>query len=330
MTPIEPPKQLLHHLREADRFLLVGHVNPDGDSIGSALGLASLLGAMGKSCQMWNRDETPAVYKALPGEDRIKTGPHLPFSDLHEKFDFLVTLECPSLDRTGLEQHLSTLPTLNMDHHPGNVEYGLVDWVDPGAPALGEMIFTLSDRLAIELGADAATVLLVALSSDTGGFRFANATPRAFDAGGRMVQAGADPTEVSKWLHESQPEPTVRLLGEMLQSLLITPSRRVASVLLTSEMFRNAEASPAHSEGLINHPRSIAGVEAVALARELGSGKCKVSLRSRGPLNVEQIARRHSGGGHRNAAGYVATGSPEEVREAAVAEIVAEMENDEL
>ena len=117
-------------------------------------------------------------YQALPGAERVHVGTEPPFSPLQDHFDVIVTLECPSLDRTGLEDSLTGLPILNLDHHLGNVNYGVVNWVDAGSPALGEMVLRLSRSLGIPLGAQAATALLVALSSDTGGFRFANATVR--------------------------------------------------------------------------------------------------------------------------------------------------------
>jgi phosphoesterase RecJ-like protein len=330
MTPIDPPQALIEHLRAADRFLLCGHMNPDGDSIGSALGLSRLLSQLGKSCTVWNRDETPAIYLALPGADRLRVGLEPPVSPITEHFDAIVMLECPSLARSGLQDSLTGLPVLNMDHHLGNENYGDVNWVDAASPALGEMILRLSRAMGLPLGARAATALLVALSSDTGGFRFANATARAFEAGARLVDAGADPTEVSKWLHESQPEPSIRLLGEMLTSLELTENGKIASVLLTAQMFSNSGATPAHSEGLINHPRSIAGVEAVALVRELEPGSCKVSLRSRGSFDVERIARSHSGGGHRNAAGFSATGESDAIRQLAVTELAQEVLRDEV
>lgn len=318
MIPIEPPPELLQRLEQSQHFLVAGHVSPDGDSIGSALALSSLLVRSGKSVTLWNRDETPDIYAALPGADRIHIGDDPPSSNLARSFDAAILIECPTLDRSGLAAHLASLPALNLDHHLGNANYGVVNWVDPGAPALGEMILRLSRAMSSPIDAMTATFLLVALTSDTGGFRFSNATERAYSAAAELVRFGAQPTEVSRWLYESRPYPSLLLLREMLSGLVLSEDGRIASVVLTREMFERAGATAAHSEGLIDEPRSIAGVEAVALVRELPDGRCKISLRSRGDLDVERIARRHGGGGHRNAAGFVATGDVEEVRHLAV------------
>jgi phosphoesterase RecJ-like protein len=318
MIPIEPTDELLERLDRGGQFLVSGHVNPDGDSIGSALALSWLLADKGKSVTLWNRDETPEIYTALPDADRIHVGNDPPVENLSGTYDAAILIECPTLDRSGLEAHLAALPTINIDHHLGNGEYGSVNWVDPDAPALGEMILRLSRALGNSLDARTATVLLMALTSDTGGFRFSNTTERAFSAGADLVRSGARPTEVSRWLYESRPVASILLLREMLSGLALSDDRRIASVVLTGEMFARAGATAAHSEGLIDHPRSLDGVEAVALVRELSDGRCKVSLRSRGALDVEKIARRHGGGGHRNAAGFVALGTVEEVRKLAV------------
>jgi phosphoesterase RecJ-like protein len=318
MIPIEPPHELLQRLQRGKNFLVTGHVSPDGDSIGSALALSSLLETSGKSVTLWNRDETPEIYAPLPGADRIHVGEEPLTNDLTGRFDAAILVECPTLDRSGLATQLASLPALNIDHHLGNGDYGTVNWVDPGAPALGEMVLRLSRAMQCPLDGETATLLLVALTSDTGGFRFSNATERAYSAAADLVRAGARPTEVSRWLYESRPYPSLLLLREMLSGLALSEDGRIASVVLTREMFERAGATAAHSEGLIDQPRSIAGVEAVALVRELEKGRCKISLRSRGALDVERIARRHGGGGHRNAAGFVAIGEVEEVRRLAV------------
>lgn len=304
-TTSKAPEELLRTIRGGNRFLLTSHVSPDGDAIGSELGLARLLRTLGKGAVIWNRDETPTVYRALPGAERIHTGAEPP-SGWPDKFDGVIVLECPGIDRTGLEEHLLERPLVNVDHHLGNQHYGAVNWVDPTAPAVGEMIFRLAQGLRIELDADTANALYLTLVTDTGGFRFANATPEAFEAAAALVRVGARPDEVARWLYDSRSLASLRLLAEMLGSLSLHADGRIATAQLLPAMYQRAGAGPADAEGLIGYPRSIAGVEAAALARELPEGGVKVSLRSRGEVDVERIARHHGGGGHKNAAGYTA------------------------
>ena len=325
-TTSKAPEELLRTIRGGNRFLLTSHVNPDGDAIGSELGLARLLRTLGKGAVVWNRDETPTVYRALPGAERIHAGSEPP-SGWPDKFDGVIVLECPSLDRCGLEEHVLERPLVNIDHHLGNQHYGAVNWVDPTAPAVGEMIFRLAQALRIELDPDTANALYLTLVTDTGGFRFANATPEAFEAAAALVRVGARPDEVSRWLYDSRSLGSLRLLAEMLDSLALHADGRVATAQLLPEMYERAGASQADAEGLIGYPRSIAGVEAAALARELPEGGVKVSLRSRGEVDVERIARQHGGGGHKNAAGYtIEDGDLGSVLAAAVEELKAALD----
>ncbi|HET9228380.1 MAG TPA: bifunctional oligoribonuclease/PAP phosphatase NrnA [Thermoanaerobaculia bacterium] len=311
---MKAPEDLLKKIRLGNRFLLTSHINPDGDALGSELGLARLLRSMGKGAVVWNRDPIPTIYRPLPGSERVHTGEEPP-AGFPDRFDGIIVLECPSPDRTGLEQHLSARPVINIDHHLGNQLYGSVNWVDSAAPAVGEMIYRLSQGLKLTLDPETASCLYLTLVTDTGGFRFSNATPAAFEAAAALVRDGAHPEQVSQWLYESQPLPVVRLVGEMLQTLQIHTDGRIATARLTPEMFARVGASPGDSEGLIDYPRSVAGVDAVALIRQREDGTHKVSLRSRGEVDVEKIARHHGGGGHRNAAGFVLEGEGEEVRQ---------------
>jgi phosphoesterase RecJ-like protein len=186
------------------------------------------------------------------------------------------------------------------------------------------MVYRLAQGLRAALEPETATALYLTLVTDTGGFRFANATPAAFTAAARLVEEGARVERVSRWIHESQPEGSVRLLGEMLATLERHGEHgEVASVHLDRAMFARAGASPGDSEGLIDVPRSIAGVEAVALLRELGDGEWKISLRSRGDVDVERVARERGGGGHRNAAGCRFSGPLERGRAELVGELLA-------
>jgi phosphoesterase RecJ-like protein len=322
MGGMKAPEDLLKKIRLGNRFLLTSHINPDGDAIGSELGLARLLRQMGKGAVVWNRDTTPTIYRPLPGSERIHTGEEPP-AGFPEKFDAIVVLECPSPDRTGIEKFLSEKPVINIDHHLGNQCYGSINWVDSAAPAVGEMIYRLAQGLKLTLDPETASCLYLTLVTDTGGFRFSNATPAAFEAAASLVRDGAHPEQVSQWLYESQPVAVVRLVGEMLLTLQLHDGGRVATTRLTPEMFERVGAAPGDSEGLIDYPRSIAGVDAVALIRQREDGSHKVSLRSRGDVDVEKIARHHGGGGHRNAAGFVLEGDGEEVRQKVAAALAA-------
>ena len=324
MTNKTAPESLLSLIRQGNRFLLTSHLSPDGDAIGSELGLARVLRKLGKGAVVWNRDATPPLYGPLPGSARIHVGEELP-AGFPEAFNAVLSLECPSLDRTGLEVPLgaSGLPLVNIDHHLGNQHYGQVNWVDTAAPALGEMIHRLASALKVGMDEETATCLYLALVTDTGDFRFANTTAEAFEAAATLVREGAKPETVSTWLHESRPEPSLRLLGAMLQTLELHDGGRVATALLTHDMFGRCGAAPGDSEGLVDYPRSIAGVQAVALLREVGPGRWKVSLRSRGDVDVEQVARRHGGGGHKNAAGFTTEGELPDLRERLTGEVIA-------
>jgi phosphoesterase RecJ-like protein len=318
------PESLLSLIRQGNRFLLTSHLSPDGDAVGSELGLARVLRKRGKGAVDWTRDATPPLFAPLRGSARIHTGAEPP-AGFPEAFNAVLVLECPSLDRTGLDEALvaSGLPLVNVDHHLGNQHYGGVNWVDTAAPALGEMIHRLALTLKVAMDEETATCLYLALVTDTGDFRFANTTAEAFEAAASLVREGARPETVSMWLHESKSEASLRLLGAMLGTLERSAGGRVATASLTQEMFAAAGAAPGDSEGLVDHPRSIDGVQAVAMLREVGPDRWKVSLRSRGDVDVEQVARRHGGGGHKNAAGFTTDGELPALRASLAGELEA-------
>lgn len=319
------PEALRATVREGNRFLLSSHINPDGDAVGSSLGLARVLRKMAKGAVVWFRDEPPGIYSHLPGFDRIHLGTEPP-AGFPDAFEGVIALECPSLERTGLDESLGELPVANIDHHLGNEHYADVNWVDTGAPSLGTMVYRLARALRVDLDADTANCLYLTLVTDTGGFRFSNAKAEAFEAAASLVREGARPELVSQWIYESRPEAAVRLLGKMIETLeRHGADGQVATVLLTREMHEATGADRSDSEGLIDYPRSIAGVGAVGLIRELEEG-CKVSLRSRGETDVEEVARHHGGGGHKNAAGFKTDLSLDETRKLVAEELLESLE----
>jgi len=315
MSTTKAPEALLTKIRQGNRFLITGHISPDGDSLGSSLGLARLLRGMGKGALIWFHDPIASVYASVPGVERIHQGTEPP-AGFPERFDAIIAVECPSLERSGLEAELTApdLPILNIDHHLGNQHYAQVNWVDSAAPSAGEMIHRLAQSMNAPLDPETANVLYMTILTDTGGFRFSNATEAAFEASAQLVREGARPEMVSQWVYENRPVAVLRLLTEMLESLELHEDGRIASVLLTAEMMKRAGATAADTEGLVDYPRTIAGVEGVALLREREDGKTKVSLRSRGEADVEKVARRYGGGGHKNAAGFVLDDGPDAAR----------------
>jgi len=300
------PRDAVKRFKGSYRTLLTCHRNPDGDAIGSELALAELADRLGVKTVIVNRDPTPANLTLLPGADRIVVTSTLP-EDFPDDFDLVITVECPGLDRTGFEG-LTRLPILNIDHHPANPAYGVVNFLDETSPAVGEMVWQMYGEIGIVPTPAAATNLYTALSTDTGDFKYSNATERAFRAAAEMVDCGADPTMVAELVHGNRSEASVRLLGEVLGSLRIECNGRLAVITADEEAFRRSHAGPEDTEEIVNIPRSIAGVEAVVFLKQPEPGTVKVSFRSRGDFDVRTVAAGFGGGGHRNAAGCTITG----------------------
>ncbi len=300
------PAEAVRRLKEAYRVLITCHRNPDGDALGSELALAEMADRLGVKTVIVNRDQTPANLTNLPGSHQITVADELP-GDFPSAYDLVITVECPGLDRTGFEG-LTRVPILNIDHHPANPAYGVVNFLDDASPAVGEMVWQMYTEAALLPSTDAATNLFAALSTDTGDFRYSNATSRAFRAAAEMVDAGARPAQVANWVHNHRSLASVRLLGEALQSLKILCGGKLAVITADRAAFERAGAGPEDTEEIVNIPRSIAGVEAVAYFKQWEDGVVRISLRSRGDVDVRAVAEHFGGGGHVNAAGCAVEG----------------------
>ena len=313
MTPLDADYQATAALLTAGRrFLLTGHRNPDGDSLGSALGLALALEASGKEARVVMRDPWSGAYGGLPGIERVAVADTLP-SDWPAGWDALIALECPSADRTGWTNQLDG-QVVNIDHHPGNTLWGTRNLVDLPAAAVGEIVADLLDLLRWPITPAIATNLWVSLVSDTGSFRYGNTTPKSLALGARLVAAGAEPGRVNEFLFEAQPLTVLRLETLVLSTLALHDGGRVATVALPKQFFTESGARDEDSEGFVNRARGISGVAAAALLREGENDEIRCSLRSKGIVDVRAVAARHGGGGHRNAAGCRISGTLESVR----------------
>jgi phosphoesterase RecJ-like protein len=226
-----------------------------------------------------------------------------------------VVLECPDLDRPGYSG-LERLPILNIDHHLENARYGELNYIDEDAPAVGEMVLAMAELANATVTDTMATNLYAALVTDTGDFRYSNATSRAFSAAARLVEAGARPAEIADQLWEHNPARIVRLTAAVLSTLELIADGRLALITCDRAMLQAAGAVPEDTENLINIPRAIEGVRVAAFLKAFRDGSVRTSLRSRGEVDVQLVARVFGGGGHRNAAGCTIQGSLPEARKA--------------
>jgi bifunctional oligoribonuclease and PAP phosphatase NrnA len=289
--------------RAPGRALMLGHVHPDADVLGTLLALGLALEARGWSVVYGGPHPAPAALGFLPGVERYQV-----LKAVEGPFDVAVLTDCPNPARTEglIDQARAAAPVVvNIDHHPDNRRYGHVNWIDTAAAATGEMVYRLLVDLGVALTPAIATNLFTAVHTDTGSFRYSNVTPLTFRIAADLVAAGADPAAVSSALYERRATDALRMLGATLARVQVSEDGRVAWLALP------ADAVPerfVEAEELVNYPRSIASVRVACLLRERGN-QVKVSLRGKGDVDVQRIAARFGGGGHPNAAGFTVAGS---------------------
>jgi phosphoesterase RecJ-like protein len=302
-------------LRDRQSFVLTSHARPDGDAIGSSVALALALDQLGKQARVVLRDPVPEPYRALPAIHRVELG-----TEVSGPADALVVMECSDLTRpdlAGLEGYF----IVNVDHHLGNAMYGAVNWFDPSAAACGEMVADIIDALGVSWTSDIAAQLFLAIATDTGGFRYGPMTARTFDLCRRIAQAGADPAALARQIFDSFSVGRVKLTGALLNAMELHHDSRLAILALDDDLLRVCGATTDDIEGLVNLPLGAREVVAVALLKRQNGDVFRISLRSKGNVDVRAVASVWDGGGHRNAAGCTVTGPAAEVREAIVGEM---------
>ena len=309
MTPhSSPPPDLLAAISRGRRFLVTSHQRPDGDAIGSAVAMALTLEALGKEATVVLDAVPPAFLQPFPHVERIRVA-----AEVGDPADAVLVMECSSLARTGVSG-LDRSPVINVDHHPGNAVYGAINWIDEGAAACGEMVFTLVDALGVPLTPDIATHLYLAILTDTGSFHFSHLTPRTYELAGRAVAAGADPRWIAQTHYDSSSLARVRIFGAVLNRMTVHADGRVAVLDISQATAAGLGGTYDDTEGLINFPLTVKDIRAVAFFKEMGPDDWRVSLRSKGPVDTATIARQFGGGGHANASGCAWRGSLEDGR----------------
>ena len=293
-------EKILRTIDQGGRFVLTSHARPDGDAVGSVLACCEILKQMGKSAEVVLADRIPYIYRPLPFTDTVV---HSPAVQGH--FDAAIILECDSIARTRL-QGLEERFLISIDHHLSGKPFAHINWIDPTACATAEMIFRLAREAGVKISPEIATCLYTAVLTDTGSFCFPGTSDRTFALAQELCHAGADPVACAQHVYFANPTSKMRLLGAALSSL--HRDGDLAWMYLSRADFDRCGAFDEDAEGLVNYALSIASVEVAVLFRELPEKRYRVSLRSKGAVNVANIAERFGGGGHQCASGCALDG----------------------
>ena len=293
-------REVLDAIAARHRFVVTSHTRPDGDAVGSTLACAQLLHALGKHADVVLHDGVPFIYRCLPLADAVRqTGA------VNGDYDAAVILECDSVERTRVAG-LESLFGINIDHHRSGKPFAQVNWIEPGACATAEMIYWLARDAGANISPAMASCLYTAVLTDTGAFSYAGTNARTFGLAQELVELGADPVHIAQSVYFSSPTSKMRLLGAALSNLQREGS--LAWMHVTRAQMEQTEAVDEDAEGIVNYALGIVGVEVAVFFRELEDGRYRVSLRSKGAIDVSQLAERFGGGGHHCASGFSIAG----------------------
>ena len=309
--------QVVELIENKQTFAITTHIRPDGDGVGSSLGLCWLLRSLNKSAEVIAADTIPVAYRSLPGADEIR-----PVAAIDREYDAIFVIECSDVERPGIKG-LSEQFTVNIDHHATSEHFGSINWIDSTASAVGEMIYNLCKAIGGRVTREIAECLYMALVTDTGSFHFSNTTDRTLKVASELVRAGAKPADISEAVYNSYPWSRIELMRRVLDTVKRDDSGRIAWMRQTLEMKDDSKAVDGDNNGFVNIPLAAREVLAVVYTREVGDNKFRVSLRSKGDINVAKVAEKFGGGGHKNASGCCVEGNWDE-RERELVEAVIE------
>ena len=292
--------EVLRQIEARQRFLVTSHARPDGDAVGSALACSQILRALGKQAEVVLFDRVPRIYRQLPFAGEVVHGERV-----NGSYDAAILLECDGIQRTrltGLENQF----LINIDHHPSARPFADVNWIESKAVATAELVHRLGLQAGVTITPEMATCLYTAVMTDTGSFMFAGTNEHVFGLARELVLAGADPVRCARNIYFAHSTAKMRLLGAALSNL--HREGVLAWIWVTQEQMERVGALEEDCEGLANYALSIQDVEVAAFFRELPDRRFRVSLRSKGKLNVAAIAERFGGGGHECAGGMSVDG----------------------
>ncbi len=314
--------QVVELIENKHNFAITTHARPDGDGIGSSLGLCWLLRSLGKEAEVIVSDGIPATYHTLPGADEI-----IHVAEMIGKYDAVFVIECSDIERPGIK-NLDQQFTVNIDHHTTCEHFGTINWIDPTASAVGEMIYNLCKAIGGRISREIAECLYMALVTDTGSFHFPNTTDRTLKVASELVKAGVKPAKISEAVYNSYPWSRIELMSKVLATVKRDASGRVAWMRQTLEMRESSGMSDGDNNGFVNIPLAAKEIVASIYMREVRPQFYRVSLRSKGDINVARIAEKFGGGGHKNAAGLRIEGDWNECERKIVAAVIESVNDD--
>lgn len=309
--------QVVELIENKTDFAITTHIKPDGDGVGSSLGLCWLLRSLGKNAEVIVHGDVPPAYRSLPGADEIRD-----VKAIDGKYDAVFVIECSDVTRPGIAG-LENEFTVNIDHHATSEHFGTINWIDSTASAVGEMIYNLCKAIGGRITKDIAECVYMALVTDTGSFHFPNTSDRTLKVASELIKAGAKPAKIGEAVYNNYPWSRIELMRQVLETVKRDASGRIASMRQTIAMQESAGAIDGDNNGFVNIPLAAKDVVAVVYTREVEPGKYRASLRSKGEINVARVAERFGGGGHKNAAGLGIDGDWDE-KEAEIVEALRE------
>jgi phosphoesterase RecJ-like protein len=303
--------EIIAAIKEGQSFLITAHVRLDGDALGSELALYLMLREMGKNVVVYNQDRTPERYRFLPAVQNI-------VHDINniEQYDIGIILDCSDLTRVGDEaDNIGKIKKLmNIDHHVSNNGFCRLKMLDAQASSTGELLFRLMQEMRFKMSRDICTNLYAAIITDTGNFRYSSTTSETLFAAGNLVKNGADPQWIAENIYENDSPARLKLLAKALETLSLDLKNKVGSIVVTQKALQETGASWELTEGFVDIPRTVGGIEISILYTQRGDNNYKLSLRSKADANVEKVARKFGGGGHLHAAACWMKGDIESIK----------------
>lgn len=289
-------------IKKHDDFMVVSHVNPDGDAVSSTLAVGWLLHSLNKQFMMINEGSTPDKFAYLWGKEQII---NLDEARPARKYKYIIAVDCADFARIGKvsEWFESDAQLLNIDHHPTNDYYGAVQVINPDAAATAEILYDLLQAFEIQWNEQIASCIYTGILTDTGGFRYANTSSKVMQTAASLLDSGVHASRLADHLLERSTMAHILLLQRALNSLSFNSKQSIGWIVITADDMKETQASNEDLEGLVNYPRNIEGIEVGVLFKEVRQDTYKVSFRSAGQVDVARIAQNYGGGGHKRAAG---------------------------